>query len=82
MGDCNEEPERKTYFRDLSYLCNLSRDCFLNQLHKYGGIQMTCIVNNCYRHERNPLTTFYQPQTQLKILARTVNYLIGEESGQ
>lgn len=48
----------------------------------YGGIQMTCIVNNCYRHERNPLTAFYQPQTQLKILARTVNYLIGEESEQ
>lgn len=48
----------------------------------YGGIQMTCIVNNCYRHERNPLTEFYQPQTQLKTLARTVNYLIGEESEQ
>lgn len=46
----------------------------------YGGIQMNCIVNNCYRHERNPLTAFYQPQIQLKTLARTVNYLIGEES--
>lgn len=46
----------------------------------YGGIQMTCIVNNCYRHERNPLTAFYQPHTQLKTLAQTVNYLIGEES--
>lgn len=48
----------------------------------YGGIQMTCIVNNCYRYERNPLTTFYQPQIQLKTLARTVNYLIGEENEQ
>lgn len=48
----------------------------------YGGIQMTCIVNNCYRHERNPLAAFYQPHTQLKTLARTVNYLIGEESEQ
>lgn len=46
----------------------------------YGGIQMNCIVNNCYRHERNPLTAFYQPQIQLKTLARTVNYLIGKES--
>ena len=46
----------------------------------YGGIQMNCIVNNCYRHERNPLTAFYQPQIQLRTLARTVNYLIGEES--
>lgn len=46
----------------------------------YGGIQMSCIVNNCYRHERNPLTAFYQPQIQLRTLARTANYLIGEES--
>ena len=45
----------------------------------YGGIQMTCIVNNCYRHERNPLTTLYRPQTLLGTLAKTVNYLIGEE---
>lgn len=44
----------------------------------YGGIQMTCIVNQCYRHERNPLTELYQPQILLKTLARTVNYLIGE----
>lgn len=47
----------------------------------YGGIQMTCIVNHCYRHERNPLAEFYQPQIQLKTLAKTVNYLIGEEDG-
>ncbi|MCX4341295.1 MAG: TetR/AcrR family transcriptional regulator [Lachnospiraceae bacterium] len=43
----------------------------------YGGIQMTCIVNNCYRHERNPLAALYQPRSLLKILAQTVNELIG-----
>ncbi len=42
----------------------------------YGGIQMTCIVNRCYRYE-NPLAAFYKPQTQLRTLAQTVNYLIG-----
>lgn len=46
----------------------------------YGGIQMTCIVHNCYRHERNPLTSLYQPQILLGTLAKTVNYLMGEES--
>ena len=45
----------------------------------YTGIQTTCIVNNCYKHEGNPLTDLYQPEIQLRTLARTVNYLIGEE---
>lgn len=45
----------------------------------YGGIQITCIVNNCYRHERNPLAALYQPRIQLMTLAQTVNYLIGVE---
>lgn len=45
----------------------------------YSGIQMICIVNNCYKHENNPVTHLYQPDIQLKILAKTVNYLIGEE---
>lgn len=45
----------------------------------WSGIQMTCIVNNCYTHERNPLTACYQPKIQLKLLAKTVNYLIGED---
>ena len=45
----------------------------------YGGIQMTCIVNNCYRHERNPLTALYQPRVLLKTLAQTVNHLIGAD---
>lgn len=43
----------------------------------YGGIQMTCIVNNCYRHERNPLAALYQPRGLLQTLAQTVNHLIG-----
>lgn len=46
----------------------------------YSGIQMMCIVNNCYKHENNPLTQLYQPEIQIKTLAKTVNYLIGEES--
>ena len=45
----------------------------------YTGIQTICIVNNCYQHERNPLTAYYQPDIQLKTLAKTVNYLIGED---
>lgn len=45
----------------------------------YTGIQTTCMVHNCYQHERNPLSDFYQPDIQLKTLAKTVCYLIGEE---
>ena len=45
----------------------------------YTGIQTNCIVNNCYKHDKDPLTNFYQPAIQLKTLAKTVNYLIGEE---
>lgn len=48
----------------------------------YGGIQMTCIVNNCYRHERNPLAALYRPRGLLKILARTANELIGAGEGE
>lgn len=43
----------------------------------YGGIQMTCIVHNCYQHKRNPLAALYQPRVLLQILAQTVNELIG-----
>ena len=46
----------------------------------YTGIQTNCIVYNCYQYEENPLTALYQPDVQLKTLARTVNYLIGEEA--
>lgn len=45
----------------------------------YTGIQTICIVNHCYQHEHNPLTAYYQPDIQLKTLAKTVNYLIGED---
>lgn len=45
----------------------------------YSGIQMLCIVNNCYKYENNPSTQLYQPEIQLRTLSKTVNYLIGEE---
>ena len=45
----------------------------------YTGIQTNCIVNNCYKYEKNPLANYYQPEVQLRLLAKTVNYLIGEE---
>ena len=43
----------------------------------FSGIQMCCIVNNCYR--KGPMSGFYQPKMQLRTLARTVNYLLGVE---
>lgn len=43
----------------------------------YSGIQMSCIVNNCYR--KGPMAGFYQPKMQLHTLAKTVNYLLGVE---
>lgn len=44
----------------------------------YSGIREICIVNNCYKHEGNPFIAWYQPGVQLRVLAKTVNYLIGE----
>lgn len=41
----------------------------------YSGIQMCCIVNNCYR--KGPMSGFYQPKMQMRTLAKTVNYLLG-----
>lgn len=41
----------------------------------YSGVQMCCIVNNCYR--KGPMSGFYQPKMQLRTLAKTVNYLLG-----
>lgn len=47
----------------------------------YSGIQMSCIVNNCYR--KGPMAEFYQPKMLLKTMAKTINYLLGiEEEGQ
>ncbi|MBE5867293.1 MAG: TetR/AcrR family transcriptional regulator [Lachnospiraceae bacterium] len=41
----------------------------------YSGVQMCCIVNNCYR--KGPMSGFYQPKMQLRTLAKSVNYLLG-----
>lgn len=46
----------------------------------YSGIQMQCIVVNCYKHINNPLNEYYSPKIQLKLLAKSVNYLLGEEA--
>ncbi len=43
----------------------------------YSGIQMSCIVNNCYR--KGPMAEAYQPRPLLMTLARSVNYLLGLE---
>lgn len=70
------------YFKEQSALGRIRPGVSAEELlafisSAYGGIQMTCIVNNCYRHERNPLTPLYQPRALLKTLAQTVNHLIG-----
>ncbi len=44
----------------------------------YSGIQMCCIVNNCYR--KGPMSGFYQPKMQMRTLAKTVNYLLGVDA--
>lgn len=41
----------------------------------YNGIEMSCIVNHCYR--KLPLVEWYVPKTQLKTLEMTVLYLLG-----
>jgi len=41
----------------------------------YSGIQMSCIVNNCYR--KAPMAEAYQPKTLMKTLAISVNHLLG-----
>lgn len=43
----------------------------------YSGIQMCCIVNNCYR--KGPMAEYYQPKMLLQTMAKTVNYLLGIE---
>lgn len=43
----------------------------------YSGIQMCCIVNNCYK--KGPWREQYKPKVQFGILAKTVNYLLGME---
>ncbi len=41
----------------------------------YSGIQMSCIVNHCYKN--GPMAQLYQPRTLLQTMAKTVNYLMG-----
>ena len=43
----------------------------------YTGIQSCCIVYNCYN--KSPFTPAYQPRIQFKVLAKTINYLLGAE---
>lgn len=43
----------------------------------YSGIQMCCIVNNCYK--QSAFSELYKPRQQFKTLAKTVNYLLGIE---
>lgn len=43
----------------------------------FSGIQMCCIVNNCYR--KGPMAEYYQPRILLQTMAKTVNYLLGIE---
>jgi len=43
----------------------------------YSGIQMSCIVNTCYR--KAPMADAYQPKALLNTLARSINYLLGLE---
>ncbi|MBP3609364.1 MAG: TetR/AcrR family transcriptional regulator [Lachnospiraceae bacterium] len=45
----------------------------------FSGIQMCCIVNNCYH--KGPMAEFYQPERLLRTMGKTVNYLLGIEGG-
>lgn len=46
-------------------------------ISSYNGIEMSCIVNHCYK--KLPLMEFYTPKTQLKTLETTLFYLLGLE---
>ena len=43
----------------------------------YNGIEMSCIINHCYR--KLPLVEWYVPKAQLKTMEKTVCYLLGLE---
>lgn len=43
----------------------------------YSGVQMCCIVNNCYK--QSAFSELYKPRKQFKTVAKTVNYLLGIE---
>lgn len=43
----------------------------------YTGIQTCAIVYHCY--SKNPMAQMYEPRAQHRVLAKTVNYLLGLE---
>ena len=43
----------------------------------YSGVQMCCIVNNCYK--QSDFSELYKPRKQFKTVAKTVNFLLGIE---
>ncbi len=47
-------------------------------ISSYNGIEMSCIVNHCYK--KLPLMEWYTPKTQLKTLETTLYYLLGLEN--
>lgn len=46
-------------------------------ISSYNGIEMSCIVNHCYK--KLPLMEWYTPKTQLKTLETVFYYLLGLE---
>lgn len=46
-------------------------------ISSYNGIEMSCIVNHCYK--KLPLMEWYTPKTQLRTLETTLYYLLGLE---
>ncbi len=46
-------------------------------ISSYNGIEMSCIVNHCYK--KLPLMEWYTPKTQLNTLETTLYYLLGLE---
>lgn len=43
----------------------------------YNGIEMNCIISNCYKE--GPMKVNYSPKPLFDILAKTIIYLLGEE---
>jgi len=41
----------------------------------FSGVQMSCIVNNCY--SAGPMAQAFQPKPLMMTLAKTVSYLLG-----
>lgn len=42
----------------------------------FTGIQMQCIVARCYKNTSSPLSDYYKPKVQLKLLAQAVSYFL------